>query len=407
MYRSYRGSRRKSGCLIPILVALCIVAALVLFFVQRNVSFTPEGMVLRLPFTDKTVLLGKGEEVPEEDVNLVIDAPEEPEKEPFEEPKEEPEEPVLSEYETRIVKSIFVPRSVVLDASAFDALLAQAKDSEINTFVLEVKAENGRLAFASTAELAANSEANASDNTALKNALTKLEMQGIHAVAQMSCFRDNRAPRNQRALAVRTKKKALWLDPDEFTWLNPYSADAVAYLKTVLTDLYTLGFEEVMLTNVSFPVKGRTSLISYAQAEETTQQAAITAFAQQMRAVAVEKGKQLSFFYDNQTPTEEDPVPGGQKLTDLMGVFYRIYGAVEPVENGRGVDTAVLDAMQAAIGEAGFPTRFVPVLTIASKTKAADLVDLAYSAQSKGTGCLYYQPDGNYDNILFGKSDEE
>ena len=75
-YRRYRGGGRRVGCLIPTLVILCIVAAGVLFYLNNHLAIGPDGMVLKLPFTEKTVTFG-GKEV--EDVPLIIEKePEQP-----------------------------------------------------------------------------------------------------------------------------------------------------------------------------------------------------------------------------------------------------------------------------------------------------------------------------------------
>ena len=402
MYRSYRGSRRRGGCLIPILIALCVLAAIVLIFVQRNVSFTAEGMVLRVPFSDRTIVLGGKEEEPPP---LVIEEPEqEQDTQEEEQPEPEPAEPERPEYETRVEHSLFVPMETVLDESAFDALLAQAQGSQIDTFVLEVKAESGELAFVSTSEEAINAGAGAQDNTALKNALTKLQMNQINAVAQVSCFRDDLVPRENRAIACRTRRRVIWLDPGDTTWLNPYKVEAREYIKSVINDLYTLGFKEIMLTNLSFPARGQTDLLYYDEQETTSMQTQIKAFITEVRALANTKGDlMISAFYDNQA-TAQNAVPGGQSLQDFLGVFYRIYGDVVPLQNARGIDMTLLNTMKSAMGENGIANRFVPVVTVEDGQTSTDLTDTLYSAQSLGTGCMLMQEDGEYDSSLFQKS---
>ena len=47
---------------------------------------------------------------------------------------------------------------------------------------------------------------------------------------------------------------ALWLDPDRCYWLNPASEGAMTYLVRIITELRTLGFDEVVLTDFRFPV---------------------------------------------------------------------------------------------------------------------------------------------------------
>ena len=65
--RRYRGSRRKIGLLIPVLVVLCIIAATALYVINNNMTFTKEGSFF-IPEKDET---------PQDvEANLVIEEPE-------------------------------------------------------------------------------------------------------------------------------------------------------------------------------------------------------------------------------------------------------------------------------------------------------------------------------------------
>jgi len=46
---------------------------------------------------------------------------------------------------------------------------------------------------------------------------------------------------------------ALWLDPDSCYWLNPASEGAMGYLVRIVTELRTLGFDEVVFSGFRFP----------------------------------------------------------------------------------------------------------------------------------------------------------
>ena len=68
----YRGSRRSGGVLIPLLVVLCIAAAVTLYVINNNMTFTREGSFF---IPEKEVRTEKAE------ANLIIDeAPAEEEK---------------------------------------------------------------------------------------------------------------------------------------------------------------------------------------------------------------------------------------------------------------------------------------------------------------------------------------
>ena len=385
-YRRYRGSRRV-GCLIPTLVILCILAAGVLIYLNKNLAIGTDGMVLKLPFSEKTVTFG---EKKKEDVPIIIE--DETKKETA--PEQTPEQPKPITYEQRQERSVFLPKATVLDAAALDAALKTLQNTAVNTVVLEVKAEDGTLALATTYESAADIGVNAESSAALAAAVKKVSDAGFAPVAQISCFRDNKMSREHQQLACRTKKRVIWLDYDRITWLNPYVQEARDYLKTVIDDAYSAGFREVLLTNLSFPVNGKTSILYYSQAEEQTKQAAMQAFYAELAALAEQKGDlHIAAKYDNYS-TAREQTPGGQALSDLAANFYRI--VVPALDEHGAVDSAALESAAAGIPADALGTRLVPLLNLDALPEAADIPAVLAAAQQKNTGCALFSASGAY-----------
>lgn len=401
MYRTYRGSRGQIGCLIPTLVVLCICAALILLFLNKNLAFTSEGMTLSLPFSGREIVIGSSSQ--EQPPNLIIE-PEikETDPEPAAEISEPP--PTRDEYETRVEKSVFIPLEVLLDSKRFDELYANLSSERVNTVILEVKADSGRLSFSSAAELAKTAGAGVVDNTALKNTLTKLTRDGYNVAAQLSCFRDNLAPRRAQAHAARTKNRVIWLDYRNITWLNPYTDAAQDYIIELIDEVYDLGFHEIILTNISFPHVGKTSLLYYSEEKETgDKQKAISGFISKLLEHNEDKAElRLSARHDLQ-PTGKEPSPGGQALSDLVDNFYRIYANLEPLENTRGLDSEKIDGYFDAIGETDFAFRFVPIISVSESDKLEDIFDYIYSAQSRGNGYALFNDSGSYPKVVISE----
>lgn len=376
MARPYRG-KRSGGCLIPTLCILCVIAALILFFINRNLIYTSDGTQLKLPFTDKTISLGdKPEQDPEdelEEIELIIEEP----------VQYEPEPPTLSDYQARVEKSVFVPMSLVINPASFDAFLEKLNPEKINTVILQVKDDSGKLAFVSAQPAAVSYGSNAASNDAVKSALEKVKAAGFNACAQMSCFRDNSATRAKRPWAVGTNDALVWLDPQENRWLNPFVAQARDYLVALMGEIYDLGFSEILLDKVAFPTNGIQSIISYGA--NTDKVGAINAFITSAKAMAQQKGGQVAAVYNNTAPTETQQYPGGQDLTSFVSELYRIY---VPVKAG---DASVAESMSQTIG-AGFATRFVAVVEVNANTDISALGP----ATASGNGCMYKSADGVY-----------
>ncbi len=367
-YRGYRG-KKSGGCLIPLLIILCVVAAAVSLLLHRHLVYTPDGTQVRLPFSDKTVDIVKDEPL-DEDIDLVIEEPEET-------PPAAPEVATIT-YEERIENSILAPLATVLDAAALDALLGQITPDGINTVVLELKADDGKLAFASQNALAKDAGVNAESNDALKSAILKITEKGLNVAAQLSCFRDNAAPRTKRSAGLPLNNGRIFVDDDELTWLDAYDDDAKAYIKALVGEVYDLGIKELVLTNLSFPFDG--GLLSAIVYEGNDKQGTIRSFANDLRAVADEKGGKIAAVYNGN---------GGQTLGDFAECFYRIYAI------------STDDAIAETFGET--VTRLVTRVQLVE-----DEDETAYSARiadakASGYGCMYTHPQGSYPAEVFAE----
>ncbi len=367
-YRSYRG-KRSGGCLIPLLIILCVIAAAVSLILHRHLVYTPEGTLVRLPFSDKTVDVLPNDEV-NEDVDLIIEEPVEP-------VPTAPETSAIT-YEQRIENSVLVPLATVLDETALDALLAKIVPGGINTVVLELKADDGNLAFSSETALANDAGVNAASNDALLSAISKISEKGLNVAAQISCFKDNAAPRIKRSAGLPLNNGRIFVDNDELTWLDAYDADAKEYLKSLIGEVFDLGIKEVVLKNFSFPYDG--GLLSAIVYEANDKQGALRAFATELRTLADEKGGKIGAIFSGN---------GAQTLADFSEIFYRIYNASS--------DQAVAETFGETV------TRLVTCVALSADEDEAAYKTRIADAKSRGYGCMYTHPQGTYPAEVFSE----
>ncbi len=294
VYRRYRGSRRRVGVLVPTLIILCVLAAVFLIYLKFNLTQGDSGeMILKLPFSSETITFGEPERVK---VNLII-----------EEPVDIYIEPKIPSYQDRIEKPTFVSKEILLDVAAFDKMLASVKESDINTVIFPVKAEDGTIII------------NEENAAVIEAAIAKVKEAKLTAVAQISCFKDNLAPREDHTLSCKTKKRLLWIDENKITWLSPYIPEARAYILDVISSAYDMGFSEVLLTNVTFPVGEETKDLHFK--EEETKSSAINAFLNEVKSFR--DGKEdfnVAIRYEG-----HDEEESGVVLSEITKRFYRVY----------------------------------------------------------------------------------
>ncbi len=254
--RRYRGAKSGGiGILIPILVALCVIAAGVLYFVNDNMTFTLDG----------TILSPKTGTPSDSDVsaNLIIESPDETLAAAPENILPETKEEIPAPEEADSIRALFIPIGEVKSEELFAATLSEVPTANnINTLVLEVKAEDGTLAFSSNSPLAAAAAVSGDDGT-LSRVIHSAKEKGYRVALYMSCFKDNEAARKSQEESARTKNKIIWLDNGNVRWLSAYSDKACEYLVSSIKKLSSFSPDEIILCNISFPAEGKTELLSY------------------------------------------------------------------------------------------------------------------------------------------------
>ncbi len=312
--RRYRGAKSGGiGVLIPVLIVLCVIAAGILYFVNDNMTFTLDGTFLSS---------AKKTDLPDDvSANLIIESPEQT---PAVQPEEilpEPEEETPAPEEAGGVRALFIPIGEVKSEELFAAKLSEiSADKKINTLVLEVKAEDGTLAFSSDAPLAAAAAVSGDDGT-LSRVMQSATEKGYRVSLYMSCFKDNEAARKSQEESARTKNKIIWLDNGNVRWLSVYSDSAREYLVSSIKKLSSLSPDEIILANVSFPAEGKTELLSYDEGSGTKQEMLKRFIADAKTAAG---NVPLSAVYENYNDSR---IAESGQTPELFSEFERLYVA--------------------------------------------------------------------------------
>ena len=220
------------------LAALVILVVAGLMFGQRYLVYSDDGLRLELPF-------GKEEEqkpLDPGDISVVIRPAGSQSEQPGQSVEEVPEEAVFA--------ACRLPLSAVLDGTAADEL----KRLGATALILDMKDEEGKLAWKSEQTLAAQLGMNAVGE-GINEALAQWNEGEVYTVARVCCFRDNFLPYQRNDLALRASY-GNWRDELGLRWLNPDSEGARTYLAKLCGELAKLGFDEILLECPAFPTLG-------------------------------------------------------------------------------------------------------------------------------------------------------
>ncbi len=161
------------------------------------------------------------------------------------------------------VRGILVSADVAADRARMRGILADADLREgLNTIVVDVKDERGRIAFPVDVPLAREAEAirRRYDPARL---VAQAHAEGVYVIGRVVAFEDPLAVSARPALAVK-KGGRTWRSAAGSSWLDPTRRDARRYVLDVARAAAEAGFDEIMLDGVRFPAE-RDAGLAYRQ----------------------------------------------------------------------------------------------------------------------------------------------
>ena len=194
-------------------------------------------------------------------------------------------------------KAVFI--SDITDTTAVNGAVQLAKDVRINTVVIDMKPDSGKLGFRSslTAAIAANVNPDSDDYLTSLNLLTN---EDLFLVARISVFKDASVPKEIMSYSVKTANGVVWYGYDSNTdrWMNPYSQEVFDYTTSLCSELLELGFDEIILDNFSFPTLGQTHLLYFPEESSISKEAVLHSFAADLSTSIASAGGVCSFVYN-------------------------------------------------------------------------------------------------------------
>lgn len=293
----YRGRRTITDILRIIAVALAVAVVLVLaglFFLQRYIVYTDDGMRLDLP--PFLQAFRQGDREPEEpplpdltDISVVEDNGTQPEP--------EPERPGFGVQLT-------------VDEVVNGTAAARLEELGAEALVLEVKDQLGQLAWQSGQAMAGRSEVNGSQ--AVGEALKRWNEGDIYTVARVHCFRDDTVPYYNNNFALRwAGNNWNWRDELGLRWTSPAREEIRAYNAALCGELAAMGFDEIVLEECCFPIGGKLDTIKQGESYEPVRfTAQLEDFLTRVRQAVEPYGTKISLRVERETLAGEESVSG-------------------------------------------------------------------------------------------------
>ncbi|HSG48921.1 MAG TPA: putative glycoside hydrolase [Longimicrobiales bacterium] len=133
-------------------------------------------------------------------------------------------------------------------------MLALARETEVNTFVLDMKDATGYVSYASG--VAAIRESGALGEIRVRDLpglLRRLEAEGVYPIARIVIVKDPLVSSAHPEWAVQDTAGGVWVDSKDIVWLNLYDRRVWDYHVALAEELVRLGFPEIQWDYVRFP----------------------------------------------------------------------------------------------------------------------------------------------------------
>ncbi len=339
-YNGYRGRGRSVlKAIIAVLVVVLLLLLAALFLLENAQVFSGGGVHLGG--------LGQSSQTPQPENTeplVVVTAT------PSPTPTPDPSLPA---------QAMTLPLSALTDGTAETQLTTAGASAAI----FDMKGDDGSLGYVSALTLAAQGNANPSDEE-INTAIETLNAGDIYTIARVSCFRDNTVPYYVPTLGVKTNSNYNWRDGGDYRWLSPTSDEVRQYVTDICVELARMGFDEIMLDNSAYPTTGHLEYIRKGDAYDAAQfETVVTNFYAQIKsALAAYPDVTLSIVTDSATLTAGVNATSGQSVAGMTANADRLW-----VELG---ETTLAD-VQTALGTQGVTLKEDELIPVVAAPGAA------------------------------------
>lgn len=150
------------------------------------------------------------------------------------------------------VKGIYISSYVAGTQAMVDNLIAEIDRTEINTLVIDLKDDFGRVACEMDSPLVNEVGSVKVYIRDIENLMKKLDDHDIYTIARIPAFRDDWLGEHKPEWCIQKADGTVFRDRGGNAWVNPYKQEAWDYLVEISTEAKKLGFDEVQFDYVRF-----------------------------------------------------------------------------------------------------------------------------------------------------------
>lgn len=236
--------------------------------------------------------------------------------------RQAPPKPALVKRDkTFEAKGVYITGTVAGSEMVWD-IIRDLKAHGGNTIVFDAKDMNGKITYASDIPLTKQIRAFDGDMiTNLPKFIDRVHAEGIHCVARVALFHDNRLAGRKPQYALKSKRSGgVWRENGELGWVDPSHPEVQQYQLDMFKELIAAGVDEIQMDYVRFPAQGDTPDIAWhSMKTDKAKSDVITAWTKRAKEVVGPTGALLSADVYGVVAWDQgiDVRITGQKLEDM------------------------------------------------------------------------------------------
>ncbi len=164
-------------------------------------------------------------------------------------------------------KALYLTGWTVGSSDKVQHFINLAKTTEINSYVIDIKDEDGMVGYESNVPAVREINAWQKKYNADK-VLKEFHDNGVYIIGRIVCFKDPVLSSEKPELAIKHSNGGLWKDKKNKTWLNPYNKDSWPYIIDIAREAVAKGFDEIQFDYVRFANEGNRKAMVFGNTEQ-------------------------------------------------------------------------------------------------------------------------------------------
>ncbi len=136
----------------------------------------------------------------------------------------------------------------------YELFLEMAEKTELNSFVIDVKDDHGRMTYKSAIEVVEQVGANRSVPVRdIEAVIEELNEKDIFPIARVVVFKDPILAEQKPEWSIQRNEGGIWRDRKNVPWVDPYNRNVWEYNVAIAKEAALMGFREIQFDYVRFP----------------------------------------------------------------------------------------------------------------------------------------------------------